>query len=81
MAKHVLIFFPRHTGTQHELRDEQGHMPEFSRLLKTADRLQRSTKWVIQRGILEQFWGANELLHGPVTRFSPYALLTFLSIC
>ncbi len=29
----------RHAGAQHELRDEQGHLPDFSKLLGTAEGL------------------------------------------
>ncbi len=32
-AKHVLIFGPKYEGARHELRDEQGHLPDFSKLL------------------------------------------------
>ncbi len=38
-AKHVLIFCPRHSGARHELRDEHGHLPHFSKLLGTAEGL------------------------------------------
>jgi hypothetical protein len=71
-AKLVLIYCPRHTGARHELRDKQGHMPNFSRLLGIAEGLQITTKWVIWREILGQFRGARELLYGPLT---PYSLL------
>jgi hypothetical protein len=64
-AKNVLIFCPRYAGARHELRDEQGHLPDFSRLIGTADGLQTTTKWVMQRGILGQFRGARDLLYGP----------------
>jgi hypothetical protein len=30
-VKHVLIFCPRHAGSRHELRDEQWHLPDFSK--------------------------------------------------
>jgi hypothetical protein len=36
-AKHVLIFCSRHAGAQPELRDEQGHLPDISTLLGTAE--------------------------------------------
>ncbi len=65
MAKHILIFCPRHVGAQHELRDEQGHLPDFSKLLGTAEGLQKTTKWVMQRGILGLFRGARDALYGP----------------
>jgi hypothetical protein len=39
MAKHVLILGPRHAGAQHGLRDKQGHLPDFSELLETAEGL------------------------------------------
>ncbi len=61
-AKHVLIFCPRHAGTRHELRDDQGHLPDFSKLLGTAEGLRKTTKWVMQRGILGQFRGARDAL-------------------
>ncbi len=50
---------------QHELRDEQGHLPNFSKLLGTAEGLQKTNKWVMQRGIVGQFWGARDMLYGP----------------
>jgi hypothetical protein len=39
MAKHVLIFCPRHAGARHELRDNQGHNPDLSMFLGTAEGL------------------------------------------
>jgi homogentisate 1,2-dioxygenase len=46
-VKHVLIFRPRYASTQHELRDEQGHLPDISQLLGTTDGLHKTTKLVI----------------------------------
>jgi hypothetical protein len=43
-AKHVLIFYPRRAEARHELRDEQGHLPDLSKLLGTAEFLQKTTK-------------------------------------
>ncbi len=43
-AKHVLIFCLRHSGARHVLRDEQGHLPDFSKLLRTAEGLRKTTK-------------------------------------
>ncbi len=34
-----------------------GRLPKFSLLLGTTDALGKTTKWVMQRGILRQFWG------------------------
>jgi hypothetical protein len=51
-AKHVFLFCPRPAGAQHKLRDYLRHFPDFSKLLETADGLQRTTKWVMQRCIL-----------------------------
>jgi hypothetical protein len=70
-AKHVLIFSPRHTRAHHELRDERGHLPVFLKLLGTAERLQKTTKWVIQSRILGQFRGARDALYGPSLALSP----------
>ncbi len=41
----------------HDLWDEQGHLPDFSKLLRTAAGLRKSTKWVMQIGIWGQFRG------------------------
>jgi hypothetical protein len=71
MAKHVLIFCPEYIGARHELRDEPGHLPDFSKLLGTAEGLRKTTKWEMQRGILEQFRGAREALYGPPLFPSP----------
>jgi hypothetical protein len=71
MAKHVLIFCPRHAEAWHELRDQMGHLPDFSKLLGTAERLRKTTKWVMQRGILGQFRGARGALYGPSLSLSP----------
>jgi hypothetical protein len=38
-AKHILIFCPKYEGARHELRDEQGHLPDLSKLLETAEGL------------------------------------------
>ncbi len=62
-AKHVLIFCPTHSGARHELMDEQGHLPNFLKSLEMAEGLQKTTKWVMQRGILGQFRGARDLLY------------------
>jgi hypothetical protein len=70
-VKHVFIFCPGHFGARHELRDEQGHLHDFSKLLGTAEGLQKTTKWVMQRGILGQFRGARDLLYGYFLSLSP----------
>jgi hypothetical protein len=64
-AKHVLIFCPKYAGARHELRDEYGHLPDFSKLLGTAEGLRKTTKWAMQRGILGQFRGARDAFFGP----------------
>jgi hypothetical protein len=64
MAKRVRIYCPRHAGERHELRDEQGHLPDFSKLLGTGEGLRKTTKWVMQRGILGQFGGTRDTLYG-----------------
>jgi hypothetical protein len=69
-AKHVLIFCPWYAWARHELRDEHGHLPNYSKLLGTADGLRKTTKWVMQRGILGQFREARDALYGPPS-FSP----------
>jgi hypothetical protein len=56
-ANHTLICCPRHAMAWHELKDEQEHLPDFSEFLGTAEGLQRTTKWMMQRGTLGQFWG------------------------
>jgi hypothetical protein len=43
--------------------DEQGHLPNFLKSLEMAEGLQKTTKWVMQRGILGQFRGARDLLY------------------
>jgi hypothetical protein len=70
-AKHVLIFCPRYAWARHELRNEHGHLPDFSKLLGTADGLQKTTKWVMQKGILGQFREARDALYGPPLFFPP----------
>jgi hypothetical protein len=71
MAKQVLIFCPRHKGARHKLRDEQGHLPDFSKLLGTTEGLQKTTRWVMQRGILGQFRRDRDTLYGPSLFLSP----------
>ncbi len=66
-----LLLCPKHAGARHELRDEQGHLPNFSKLLGTAEGLRKTTKWVMQRGILGQFRGARDALYGPPLSLSP----------
>jgi hypothetical protein len=41
----------------------------LSRLLGTVEGLRKTTKWVMQRGILGQFRGAREALYGTPTPF------------
>ncbi len=72
--KHVLIFCPQNSGAQHNLRNELGHLPDISMLLGTADGLQKTTRWVMQRGILGQFRGARSTLW-PLNFSFPYAQL------
>jgi hypothetical protein len=43
----------------------------LSKLLGTADGLRKTTKWVMQRGILGQFRGARNTLYGPPLSLSP----------
>ncbi len=57
MAKHIFNFCPRHARAWHKLRDEQGYLSNFLRLLGTAERQQMITKWVMQRGFLGHFRG------------------------
>jgi hypothetical protein len=45
--KHVRILCPQYSGAQHKLRDDLGQLPDFSRLLGTADGLQKTTKWMM----------------------------------
>jgi hypothetical protein len=66
-AMHILIFCHQYSGAQHELRDGLRYLPDFSRLLGTADGLQKTTRWVMQRGILGQFRGVRDMLYGPPT--------------
>jgi hypothetical protein len=69
IAKHVLIFCPRNAEARHKLKDEQGHHPDISKFFGTAGRLQRTTKWVMQGGILGQFRGARDALYGPTLTY------------
>jgi hypothetical protein len=43
-ARHILIFCARYAWARHELKEEHRHLPDFSKLLGTADRLQKTTK-------------------------------------
>jgi hypothetical protein len=70
-AKHVLIFCHQYSGARHELRDELGHLPNFSKFLGTVDGIRKTTRWVMQRGILGQFRGARDMLYGPPIPTSP----------
>jgi hypothetical protein len=64
-TKHVRIFYPEYAGARHEEMDKPGHLPDFSKLLGTAEGLQKTTKWETQRGILGQFRGARDTIYGP----------------
>jgi hypothetical protein len=70
-AKHVFSFCPRRSMARHELREGRGHLLNFSKLLGTAEGLRKTTKWVMQRGILGQFRGAIDLLYGSPLSLSP----------
>jgi hypothetical protein len=72
-ARHILTFCPKHAGARHELRDELGQLLDFSKLLGTAEGLQKSTKWMMQRGILGQFRGAGDALYSflPASSLDP----------
>jgi hypothetical protein len=69
-AKYMLIFCPRYAGARQQLRDEQGHLPDLLKLLGPAEGLQKTTKWVMQRGILGQFRGARDALHSSLSASS-----------
>jgi hypothetical protein len=56
-------FYSLYSGSQYELTHKLEYLPYFSRLLVTADQLQKTTKWLIQRGILGQFRGASDSLY------------------
>ncbi len=60
-----------HAGVQHELRDEQGHPPNFSWFLETAEGLRHSTKWVMRSKVLGQYMGARDMLYGPSISLYP----------
>jgi hypothetical protein len=62
-VKHILIICPRYAGARQQLRDEQGHLPDFLKLLGTAEGLRKISKLVMQRGILGQFRGARDALY------------------
>jgi hypothetical protein len=47
------------------------HLQVFSWLLGTADGLRKTTRWVMQRGILGQFRGARGMLYDPPTSVFP----------
>jgi hypothetical protein len=52
------------------MKDEQKHLPDSSKLLGTAEGLQITIDWVMQRGILAQFRGARDALYclpNPIT--------------
>ncbi len=70
--KHVLIFCHMHASIQHELKDEQEHVPDFLKLLGTGEGLQITSKWVMQRGILGHFRGGQ----GPALWPSSFPLLS-----
>ncbi len=48
-----------------------GHLPDFSKLLRSAEGLRKTTKWVMQTEILGQFRGARDVLNSPSLSLSP----------
>ncbi len=50
MAKQVLIYCLRHAKTWHELRDKQGQLPDFFKLLGTAERLEKPPNGCCRKG-------------------------------
>ncbi len=63
-AKHIFILFSRQTGARHKLVYKLGNLLEYSKLLGTAEGLQKTTKCVMQREMLRQFRGARDALYG-----------------
>jgi hypothetical protein len=70
-AKHILIFCPRYAEARPQLRDEREHLPDFLKLLGTTEGLPKTTKWVMQRGILGQIRGARDVLYDSLSASSP----------
>jgi hypothetical protein len=60
-----------HAGAQHELRDEQGHFPDFSKLLGTAEGLLKNHPMGDAERDLGTVQGARDALYGPHTSLSP----------
>jgi hypothetical protein len=65
IAKHILIHCSAFSAAWHQLKDNLGRLPDFKQLLNTPDRLQKLTKWVIQKGILGQYRRARAFLYPP----------------
>jgi hypothetical protein len=64
-AKHIISHCCNFLAARHALRDDQGHLPDFKKLLTTPSGLQKVSKWVIQRGILGQYCRARGFLSPP----------------
>ncbi len=64
-AKHILIHCSTFAAARHQLRDDQGRLPDYKQLLTTPEGLQKVTRWVIQRGILGQYRRARGFLYPP----------------
>jgi hypothetical protein len=59
------------SGSFSHLLHTHTYLPGFSKLLGTAEGLHKTTKWVMQRGILGQFRGARDMLYGPSLSLTP----------
>ncbi len=65
-----MSLFSKHTGAQHKLKDENGHLPDILKLLGTAEGLRKYTYRLMQRGILGQFTGGRDALYDHPFSFS-----------
>ncbi len=64
-AKHILIHCSMFSAAWSQLRDSQGHLPDFKQLLSTPERQQKAMKWLIQMGILGQYRWARGFIYPP----------------
>jgi hypothetical protein len=62
-AKHIIIHCRNFSAARHDLRDNQGHVPDYKQLVTTPAGLKKVIRWVIEIGLLGLYQKTRPLLY------------------